>query len=539
MFKVRYPIVGLLVVLVSLGIGGALNIAQQEQPRYGGTLIVPMPYGHESIETMDPIMTELQAEWIIAEQIYDRLIDHNPTLTEFYPNLAKDWTISDDHLTYTFYLNEGVKFTDGTELTCTDVKFSFERILSPDWGQKHAWRFEAIEGAKEFENGEAEEVSGIKCLDHYTVEITLERPDWGFLRQVSNVVASIVSKEYVDKVGKDGLSHEPMGTGPFKLAEWKRGTEVVLAANEDHFSGRPYLDKLIFRSMPELSTREAAFRAGEIDARLLGPQYYSVYAEDPKWKPNLIETAEWFTIQVRFNMNFEPFKDKRVRQAWNYAIPTQLLLDKVLHGLGYKAHGDLPFSLVPGAENIRGYEYNPDLAKQLMKEAGYEDGFDVTVLGTADPRWGIPWVEATVPYLQKIGIRVKLVQLDGLELYSRISKGDFQAHIWAYGEPDPVRYLEVFSCKTSVEGGNWGSYCNEEFDKLLDMAKETFDTKTRFLLTRAADRVLLDDPPIWFSHYNKAVYIHQPWVHGMTAVPYEMTRQPFKKVWVDETSPRA
>lgn len=538
----KYKIVSvILMVVFALLIGSTIGWSEQEKPRYGGTLTFPCPYGG-TISTLDPPhSTRIQSQ-IVYRNIFDGLVRLDPESLKVVPAIAKDWQVSEDGLTYTFTLKKGVKFHNGRELIAEDVKYTYERIMDPAEATMVTYLFQSVKGVDAFVNGKAEHISGIKVLDDYTVQITLKSVQPTFLYNVANEAAGIVPKEEVEKWGDQFGSH-PVGAGPFKFVEWKRGTEVTVKAFEDYYGGRPYLDKIVFKVMPEAAARVPAFKAGELDVDIVYPAQYKAYKKNPKYKDLMVEVAELWTRNITFNLDLDKLKDKRVRQAFNYAIDKDLIIEKLLGGKAYPAIGWLPLTSPAFNPDLKGYEYNPEKAKKLMEQAGYtpDNPLTLEIIGTDHPAWGIPIVEAIMPYLEKVGFKIKPVLVDGATLEDRVTTGKFEAMIWSNGGyVSSLDYLKnYFWSETSRASGRFSHYSNPDFDRLIEKAMRETDFEKRKELLQKADAILVKDAPVWFYNYNKAVAIHQPWVHGVTKSPREMTFQPLSKIWIDERSPRA
>jgi len=315
--------------------------------------------------------------------------------------------------------------------------------------------------------------------------------------------ADVIGQE-VERLG-DKFSTNPIGCGPFKFVSWTKGSEVVIEKFSDFYlEGRPYLDKVIYKIMPEAAPRDLAFKAKELDAIIVGAVNYPEYKADPVISKNMIEVVELFTRHVGMNPNFKPFSDKRVRQAVNYAIPADLIIEKVLKGKAYPAQGWLPTPLWGEGPKPTKYEYNPEKAKQLMKEAGYEKGFTVEqAIGTNNKSWGAGIYESMLPYLKKIGINLKIQQLDGAAYAERVRKGEFQMYIWSIGSSsNPMMALERWKSNNPQAAGNYFLYNNAEYDRLLDQAAKERDEKKQVELVMKANAIFTDDAPVWFFNYN-------------------------------------
>jgi peptide/nickel transport system substrate-binding protein len=346
----------------------------------------------------------------------------------------------------------------------------------------------------------------------------------------------------VEKKG-DAFGTDPVGLGPFKFVKWVKGSEIVVVKNPDYYEkGKPYLDKVVYKIMPEGAARDVAFRAKELDATVVGSAQYPTYKADPQISKNMVEVAELFTRIIGFNPNYEPFKNKQVRQAINYAIDSKLIINRLLMDKAYPAVGYLPSTSPAFDSKAKGYEYNVEKARALMKQAGYEKGFTFECLGTNNESWGVPVIEALMPFLKQINVTVKPQQLEGAALAPRMQKLDYEAFIWSLSSGaggDSLQALARFESTNPPTAGNTIAYNNPEFDKLLDAARKERDLNKRNEILRKADALFRDDAPVWFFNYNKAVVAHQPWVHGIKPVAIEMMYQDLTDLWIDDTSPRA
>jgi peptide/nickel transport system substrate-binding protein len=505
--------------------------------RSGGTFVFIAPYGGD-IGTLDPHKTARVQDGLIMLNIYRTLYKWDPVKGEPVPALAEKVDQSADGLVYTYHLRKGVKFHNGRELTADDIIWSYNRIMNPNTASPSARWLVIIKGAKEVEDGKEKQISGLKKIDDYTLEITLDgpfNPGYAFYEPRT----SILPREEVEKRG-DAFGTEPVGCGPFEVEKIVRGSEVSLKRFPGYYeTGKPYLDKLVYKIMVEDGTRDMAFKAKELDATIVGPTHYPEYKKSPEFSKYMVEVDEMYTIMAGFNLEYEPFRNKLVRQAINYAVDRPLILEKLLKNKGTLATGWLSTSQEGFDPKAKGYEYNIEKAKALMKKAGYEKGFTVECLGTANKSWGIPVVEAMIPYLKKINITLKPQQLEGAAMVGAISTGEFQMFIWCIiSGPDPIVSLKRWT-SSKPRTLNYMRYNNPEYDKILDLASHEVDYKKRIELIRKVDRILQDDAPIWFFAYNGAALAHQPWVHGLQPVAVEMMYQDFTNVWIEASSPRA
>jgi peptide/nickel transport system substrate-binding protein len=508
--------------------------------RSGGTFNFCVPYGGD-LSTLDahrsPAAKDLSVAMNINRSLYSWDPQHNRPKLE----LGEKVEASSDGLAYRISLRKDIKFHNGRTVTAADVIWSYQRIMSPKTASPSAQLVRGIKGARDYEEGRAHRISGLQKIDDYTLEITMDKPlDLSYA--LSEPGTAILPREEVTKKG-DAFGLDPVGCGPFKFVKWVKGSEIVLAKNPDFYEkGKPYLDRLVYKIMPEGASRDIAFRAKELDATLVGATQYPVYREDPQISKNMVEVAEFFTRLIGFNPKYEPFSKKKVRQAINYAIDSGLIIQKLLKGKAFPCVGYLPSTSPAFDPGAKGYEFNPEKARALMKEAGYEKGFSFECIGTSNESWGVVVVEAIMPFLKRINITVKPQQLEGAALADRVRRMDFQAFIWSLSSGasgDPLQALNRWHSKNPSTAGNFVGYSNPEFDHLLEIAGRERDLNTRLRLLRQADALFREDAPVWFFNYNKAVLAHQPWVHGIKPVAVEMMYQNMADVWVDESSPRA
>lgn len=507
------------------------------EPQSGGTLTRALIYGDP--QNLDPVIrSHGTGTSMVTWNIFEPLIRYDAIKGEYVAANAESWELSEDGTVYTFKLKKGVKFHNGREVTAEDFKYSLERLVNPKTASPNAGNMQKVVGYKEFTSGAASELSGVKVIDSSTLEITIESPNSTFLSILSLPYTSAVPKEAVEELGEK-FGSSPVGAGPFKFKSWIRDSELVLEKFEDYHNGAPYLDTVVYKILTDQAARDTAFSSEQIDMMILGDAQYAQYMNNPKFQDYMIEVPELFIRNLRFNLQAEgPWQDVRVRQAINYAIDRETIIATVLGGKAYPADGPLPTSIQGYNENVFSYPYDAEKAKQLLTEAGYADGFTLPILATSHSAFGVTAVEAMIGYLEEVGIKVEIEQVDMATLGDRVSSGDFNTAMYSNGGyTSPVEFLsKYFHSDNFGSTGNVGYYKNDKVDELLSKALSTTDVEEMIKLAQEAEAIVIDEAPMWFFNYNKAVIVHQPWVKGLQAVPTDIDFQDLTKVWIDESS---
>jgi peptide/nickel transport system substrate-binding protein len=419
--------------------------------------------------------------------VFDTLVFHTPD-GKFEPSLATSWEFKSPTL-IRFKLRKGVKYHDGGTFKAADVKYSLERVLGT---KRSRW--------KSFINM----IKEVKVIDDSTVDISLKIPFGPVLAHLAIPVASIVSPAAAEKLGKK-FRRNPVGTGPFTFDKWVTGEYIRFKANPNYWGGKPKYDVLEFRPIPEASTRVLQLRAGEVDlAMFLPPSQMGEVDKDPKL--DMIKNSLFRVIFVGMQNKIKPFDNPLVRQAVNYAVDTKTVVEKVMLGVGKAIRGPIgpaTWGYDPKFEAM-GYSYNPAKAKELLKKAGYPNGFETdfwhpTGKYTADK----VAAEAIQAQLAKVGIRVKL-RTGGWGLVAptiRNGKAPIYFYGWGVmsGDPDMVFYNKYHS-KNWGRKGNYSRYKNPVVDDLVIKArKEVSPAKRKSLYMKITKIVLKDAPWLFFK----------------------------------------
>jgi len=498
-----------LVVCLSLSLG-ALTSVTAENIKQGGTMIVTYK---DDISTLDSAIGYDWQNWSMIKALFNGLMDYEAGTYNLEPDLAKSFTISPDGKIYTFKLREDVKFHNGRKLTAEDIKYSIERAINPKTQSPGQGFFWSIKGFDEMVAGKTTQLSGMTVIDPYTLKIELSRPDATFLHVMAINFAFAVPKEEIEKYGQDFGKH-PVGTGAFKMKEWKLGQHVVYERNPDYYkTGLPRLDKIVFEVGQEPTVALLRLQRGEVD--ILGdgipPARFLQVKNDPQNADLIIEGGQLHTGYVSMNVRIKPFDNKKVRQAVNMAINKQRIC-KIINNRAVPANQPLPPAMPGYDKNYKGYAFDPAKAKALMAEAGFPDGFTTELYANnTDPNPRI--AQAIQRDLAEIGIKAEIKTLAQSTVIAAGGEEDQAPMIWSGGMawiadfPDPSNfYGPILGCGGAVKGGwNWAWYCNDKLDALAAKADAMSDPAMkdeREDLWRSIFIQLMDDAP-WAPVFNE------------------------------------
>src|SRR5215831_7010860 len=279
----------------------------------------------------------------VINQIFDGLVQFDAHLNVI-PAIAEFWEASQDGCTWTFALRRGVKFHHGREVTAQDFVYSFTRLLHVNSPRPVIDLFEHIQGAKQFMQGETPSVKGLKAVNRYTLRMTLEEPFASILAVLGLAHAAVVPQEEVEKLG-ERFGRAPVGTGPFKFVRWEPNQEIVLEANEQYYEGRPFLDGIVFKIGvgSKQEERFAEFLRGNLEETVIPSGMLDEVRVDPRYqKYQRVHIPTLSLLYIGFNTQVKPFDDRRVRQAFNYAVNKEAIVRELTQGSSLPATGALP-----------------------------------------------------------------------------------------------------------------------------------------------------------------------------------------------------
>lgn len=477
------------------------------------------------VANLNPMIQPRTPDSNVQSMIFSYLVVPDEELN-YEGDLADSWDISDDGTVYTFHLKEGVKWHDGEDFTADDVVFTLTSLADPNYNGGADGRVMSIAGAADYQAGNADSVSGIKKVDDYTVEITLESANAAFL---SNMYTCILPKHILEgedpgEWGNDDFNRAPIGTGKYKFVEWKSGQYITLERNDDYYGTKPSIQNVTVQFGDD-TTLTAALLNGEIDVlyNLPSAEVENVEAMDG------VSDYKYEQLTVTYiglNQLTESLSDLRVRQALAYGIDKQAIIDTVYgDGNAYVCDDVFPSNHWSHSDNVTVYDYDPAKSKELLEEAGYtmndatgyyeKDGKTLHLTYDMSTSTDGKAVAALIQQQWKaIGVEMEVIEQDFATLaYTKLLPGEateettgdsFQCYTLGFGvEADPNEYNEYFSTSTGAGSWNFIHYSNPEVDQLFkDQLLLTDPDERAECFHKIADLISKDLP--WIPLYNKA-----------------------------------
>jgi oligopeptide transport system substrate-binding protein len=542
---IRMALVVLLYVCLSLLIhdscGSAATLGQPELARpgakFGGMYRRVL---HDNPSTLDPaFLTDIYGRAVV-HQLFDGLVQFDAHLNPL-PALAEFWEASRDGRTWIFTLRRGAKFHNGREVTAEDFVYSFTRLLNPKTPLSVAEFFRRIQGARHFIEGKTQSVVGLKAIDRYTLHIVLDEPFAPALGVLGLANAAVVPREEVEKLG-DRFGHAPIGTGPFKFVRWEPNREIVLEANGQYYEARPFLDAIVFKIVPGsvLEERFAEFLRGNLEEAIIPGERIEEVRADPRYrKYRRLSKPTLSLLYIGFNTRMKPFDDRRVRQAFNYAVDKEAIVQGITRMGDIVAVGAVPPGMPGYDPDLQGYRYDLDQAKRLLAEAGYPNGVGFPMVQL----WSVQKAEsvkaelaAYQKYLADLGVKVEIRFAPDWPTYqTMLGQGQLPLFrlAWYADIPDPDNAFSPLLHSASPT--NRTLYRNPRVDQLLEQARRELHDVQRVALYREVERIVRDDAP-WITQQHYVLnYLYQPYVQGVEVNLLGQRSIPMKKIWFDNS----
>lgn len=454
-----------------------LSVAIFASPNYNSVIRVG---SDQNPTTMDPAMYQDLASAQVMRNVFETLVAYDADVKEIHPLIAESWEVSADLKEWTFKLKKGVrfqkgKFQNGREVTAEDVKYSFEREISIS-PMVRLYMVEKVE-----------------VIDRYTVKIVLKYPYAPFLTVLTDIGAAIVPKEECEGWGEEFTLH-PVGTGPFKLVEWVKDSHMVFERNEDYWDEKPYLKQIVYKFIPDKSVLTVALLSGEVDitSDILDQDIPKVKS-NPNVDPIMVGGCNVYAVYL--NSSKGPTTDKKVREAFFRGIDVQQLVKVIFpNGTAEAAYGPIPTGSWAYNPNVKSFypNYDPEKAKQLLKEAGHENQpVKLTIYTPEDPnrRKAAVIIQSM---LKKIGFDIEVQSLEWGAFTATTSKGEADAYTigWTW-YPDPEFFIfYMFHSSRKGTYGNGGGYNNPEVDKYIELGESSVDQNERTEYYRKAEELI-------------------------------------------------
>lgn len=520
-------------MLIFLGCSGENNRNKDLQtksnfdpnvPQYGGTLVRALSGEPVSLQPLYGYSDGASCEVII--HLFPPLVrklenPENPGQGKLTPVLAESWKFSDNGKELIFKLREGVRWEDGVEVTTEDVIFTYLKAIDPATKTIVHYAFSRIDM--------------VLALDQYRFKVIYKEP---FVYAVYRWDIGLLPKHILEgkDINTDEFNRHPIGYGMFKFRDWISNEQVVIEANENSYWGRPYLDRMIFRIIPEAAVQILELKAGNIDlvTRLHTTQYVrDLVGPEVDQNVNKYQYKDNFVYGLTFNLTNPLFQDKRIRQAINYAIDKESIIKGIQYGMGRPCWGPIPPESWAYNPNVKKYPHYPEKAIELFAETGWTDSdddgtrdkdgqsFEFTMLSPQNE--AIQQIVTIVQQqLKNIGVQMKIKIVEwSVYLNTFIAKRNFDMCVTrgGLGVLDPDLTFEYHSSQIHDTEYNWATYINPELDKLIEDALKTFDQEKRKVLFWKAQEIISDDLPVIYLFLRDSFFATSKRVQGVKPYP--------------------
>jgi len=490
--------------------------AKDDKPAYGD-MIIRGSIGDASV--LLPALASDSASFDIIGMIYDGLVRYDKDI-RLEGDLAEKWEISPDNLNIRFYLRKGVKWQDGKPFTSKDVEFTYKLYIDPKTPTAYATDFLKV---KDF-----------RVLDEYTVEVTYDKPyapalgSWG---QNIHPAHLLEGKD----VTQSPLKRNPIGTGPYRFKEWTTGEKIVVDSYHDYWEGRPYIDRVMTRTIPDPATMFLELKAGRLDQMGLSPLQFRRQTETQWFSDNFVK-YQYLTFAysyLGYNLQDWKFKDRKVRQALTTAINRESIVQGVLLGLGKVTDAPYKPDTIWYNQNVKKYPYDPEKARAMLAEAGWKDTdgdgildmdgkpFEFTIITNQGNETRKNAATIIQKDLKEVGIKVNIRVLEWAAfLKNFINKRNFEACLLGWGIGIDPSQIDIWNSKKTGETElNFITYQNPEVDRLLDLGASTYDIQERKKYYDEFQEILAEDQPYTFLFVQDALPIISSRFHGIKPAP--------------------
>ncbi len=498
------PLISLAVFFLSVRADSSVQKNASLEPSYGDAIVVA---SIGDARTLVPILASDSASSDICGMVFNGLVKYDKDIN-IVGDLAEEWDILEGGRVLVFHLRRGVKWHDGAPFTAKDVLFTYTKLIDPNVKTPYSADFERIEA--------------FEVLDDYTVKITYKEifspalSSWGMWIMPEHLLGK-------EDLNKTSFSRRPVGTGPYIFKSWKTGEKIELASNHEYFEGRPYINRYIYRIIPDEATIFLELETRGVDLASLTPLQFTRQTDNRFFR----ETYQKFKYPgfgftyMGYNLSDPRFQDVRTRRAMDYAVDKEAIVKTVLFGLAKVTTGPFVQDSWAYDRDVKPLPYDPAKAKRLLAEAGWldhdgdgwleKDGrdFEFTVLVNQGNAERLRCAEMIQSYLKAVGIRMKIRTLEWSAMINEfINKKRFEAVLMGWFlTRDPDCYDIWHSSKTREGEFNFIGYRNDEVDRLLEAGRRTFDQAERARIYFSIHRLIHDDEPYLFLYSAEALPI--------------------------------
>ncbi len=465
--------------------------------------------------------------------VFSGLVSFDPRLN-LTPDIAETWEVSEDGTVYTFHLRENARFHNNRFVTAKDVIYSWERAASPQLASDTVLTYLGdIVGVREMAAGQADHISGLQAINDLTLQVTIDAPKPYFLLKLTFPTAFVVDQENVE-TGEEWV-RTPNGTGPYRLTEWKSFEYIVYEANLDFYLGAPSIPYVVIKLYAGDDLR--LFETGDVDVAGVG-----IYDIDRMLDPSeplhsqLVTGVDLCTGYVVFDSAQPPFDDANVRKAFSMAFDRQRYIDVVLRGQALPAIGPYPPGLPGFNYELKGLDYDPEQARELLKQSKYGGAEGLPPIVYTNGGIG-SYVSSDVAAMaemweQNLGVTVNIENIEYNYYYEQIYSGNHGQIFsggWCADYPDPENFADVLFHSGSNQ--NQGGYSNPALDALLEQARVEQDVTKRIAMYQQAEQMIVDDAPVLFTTHSVSYQLVQPYVKGFVFTPITVPLERY--MWLD------
>ena len=518
-YKAGAPLLFLL-VLMSLLLSACSSLQKAEMTTSrDGALDSEPDISHFLVAVEDePDTVDFQCtsiHYTVAQNVFNRLVEMENNANgemEIIPSLAESWEVSDDGRTYTFHLRKDVKFSNGSPLTASDVQYTFVRLLThPDSCNRDI--ADGIAGAGALESGNARELAGFQVLSDLDFSITLEKPFEAFLACLSMPGASILDEETTEKAG-DRFGKDPdwtIGTGSFILWKWKPEEGMLLTANPECWQGAPHCEGLDLRFITDSKEIRRMFEKDEIDVLDLDEAGNAAeyFIHGTPYQNRLFSVPRIGITYIALNESIAPLNDVRVRKAMQLSLNRAMLLASVYAGRGSVENGIFPQGLYGFNPDLPEIPYAPEEAGKLLREAGFPDGFNLTIsVNSASTRWEMSVLRLAASMWEKIGIHAEIDVINENEFMRQRKSGRLACYtaLWTADYNDPDNFIYTFFGDRENTAFRSLCYPKEEVMERVRLARTIADPDERMREYRELERIIVQEDAAWIPLYSRLRY---------------------------------